>query len=126
MRMRLVIFAIVSLWISTTLAAAQNLSWAGPGGVSCTEYAKAVRTGGENMRSFFFSWAQEFVSGLNTVPLLYGKPTNLTARATNDQQALIDRYCDERPSAIYAQAALNLYDTMRSEQGLHDWRPAPK
>ena len=71
MRMRLVIFAIVPSWISTTLAAAQNLSWAGPGGVSYTRYAKAVRTGGENMRSFFFSWAQELCQ-VNTVPLLYG------------------------------------------------------
>jgi hypothetical protein len=78
------------------------------------------------MRSFFFSWAQGFLSGLNTQPMLSGNGTNLAARATNYQQAFVDQYCDQRPLASYVQAVMSLYDTMRSEQGLRDWRPTPK
>jgi hypothetical protein len=124
--MRQVVLATVSFWISITTASAQDLSWVGPGAASCTQYAQSVRSGGEDMHSFFFSWAQGFLSGLNTRPLLSGKPTNLAARPTNYQQAFIDRYCDERPLATYVNAVLSLYDTMRSEQGLHDWRQDPK
>ena len=78
------------------------------------------------MRSFYFSWAEGFMSGLNTAPLLLGNETNLAARDTNYQRAIIDQYCDQRPLASYVQAVMSLYDTMRSEQGLHDWRPTPK
>jgi hypothetical protein len=55
-----------------------------------------------------------------------GATSNLAARDTSYQQASIDQYCDQRPLASYVQAAMSLYDTMRSEQGLHDWRPAQK
>ena len=78
------------------------------------------------MRAFYLSWALGFMSGLNTQPNLLGKASNLAARATDYEQAFIDQYCDQRPLASYVQAVLSLYDTMRSEEGLHDWRPVPK
>jgi hypothetical protein len=78
------------------------------------------------MRAFVFSWAQGFMSGVNSAPMLSGQGTDLAASATNVQQAFIDQYCDQRPLATYVQAVLSLYDTMRSEQGLRDWRPKPK
>jgi hypothetical protein len=81
MRMRLLVLPTLSLWICSTTASGQGLTWTGPGAVSCTEYAKAVRSAGENMRLFYFSWAQGFMSGLNTAPMLLGKGTNLAARA---------------------------------------------
>lgn len=128
MRMRLVLLASLPLrFFGTTTAFSQSpMSWTGPGAASCTQYAQAVRSGGENMRSFYFSWAEGFMSGLNTAPLLLGNETNLAARDTNYQRAIIDQYCDQRPLASYVQAVMSLYDTMRSEQGLHDWRPTPK
>jgi hypothetical protein len=54
------------------------------------------------------------------------KTTNLEGRELNDQMRFVDQYCDQRPLATYAQAVMSLYDTMRSEQGLHDWRGTPK
>ena len=78
-------------------------------------------------RSLYFTWAQGFLSGVNT-PLMMGsvRAANLAARALNEQQAFIDRFCDQRPLANYVAAVLSPYDAMRSEQGLHDWRPTPK
>ena len=78
------------------------------------------------MRQFYLTWAQGFMSGLNTGPLLSGRAANLGASSTNDQQAFIDQFCDQRPVATYVAAVMSLYDTMRTGQGLNDWRPAPK
>jgi hypothetical protein len=91
--------------------------------VSCSQYAQEVRSHGENMRAFFFSWAEGFMSGLNT---RLGSPTNLGAMETNAQNAFIDQYCNQRSLSSYSDAVMSLYDTMRAQQGLHDWRPEPK
>jgi hypothetical protein len=123
--------AFMAVVISSTLfctaasaASSGEQSWAGPGMVSCAEYAKAVRLApkGDEMRSFFFSWAQGFISGVNTLPMLLGKGTNLTASTTDAKLAFIEQFCEQRPMAAYVQAVIVLYDTMRQGQGLHDWR----
>jgi hypothetical protein len=125
--MRIGVSALVASLICVPVtASAEQLSWIGPGAASCSQYAQAVRISGENMRSFFFSWAQGFLSGVNTHPMLAGSSTNLAALAANSQQTLIDQFCDQHPLALYVNAVLSLYDSMRSEQGLHDWRPTPK
>jgi hypothetical protein len=122
----LAVLATVSLWFCTTTASGQTV-WSGVGGSSsCTQYAQAVRSGGENIRNFYFTWAQGFMSGINSPLMEPGKSLNLAARAMNDQQAFIDRFCDQRPLAYFVEAVLSLYDTMRTEQGLHDWRRTPK
>jgi hypothetical protein len=115
---------VTSLWICTTASAQEPSAWKGPGIASCTQYAQAVRSYGQ--RNFYFSWAQGFMSGLNTPLLMSGmKGTNLEGRTLEDQLSFVDRYCDQRPLAMYVNAVMSLYDNMRSEQGLHDWRPTP-
>jgi hypothetical protein len=121
----------LSLWICTTPASTQGGEtdqgmWVGPGAVSCDRYAQEVRSMGNPQRIFYFSWAQGYMSGLNSVVLYSAKNTNLGGRDVEDQLARLDRFCDQHPLATYVQAVLNLYDAMRSEQGLADWRPAPK
>jgi hypothetical protein len=64
---------VISSTLFCTAASSGEQSWSGPGGVSCAEYAKAVRNDSLHMRSFFFSWAQGFMSGVNTLPMLLGK-----------------------------------------------------
>ena len=122
MRMRFVALVIAALWACTSNASADN-PWEGPGMVSCSQYAQEVRSQGESMRSFFFSWAEGFMSGLNTH---LGSPANLGAMDTNAQYAFIDQYCDQQPQSSYSHAVMSLYDKIRTQQGLHDWRPQPK
>jgi hypothetical protein len=125
--MKVVVATASSLWVWTTTASSESLVWNGAGIRSCTQYAQNVRSGGEDMRSFFFTWAQGFMSGLNASLLVSSQtPVNQAAKSVNDQQAFIDRYCDQKPLADYVNAVLSLYDTMRSEQGLHDFRVPPK
>src|SRR6516162_2572096 len=122
MRTRFVALVIAALWACTSNAFADN-PWEGPGTVSCSQYAQEVRSQGESMRSFFFSWAEGFMSGLNTH---LGSPANLGAMDTNAQYAFIDQYCNQQPLSSYSNAVMSLYDKIRTQQGLHDWRPQPK
>src|SRR6516164_4877503 len=103
MRMRAIALAILSLWICATAASGQQQGLIGPGAASCGQYAQGVRAQGAPMRNYFFAWAQGFLSGLNSPPMLVNKDANLGGRSPDDQQRFIDQYCDQRPLAIYAQ-----------------------
>jgi hypothetical protein len=100
---------------------ADELAWSGSGATSCAAYARSVQISGD-YRQLFFPWAQGFMSGLNTSLLPLKLQTNLAGRSTDDQQAHIDSFCDHHPLAAYVDAVLALYDQMRHEQGLPDWR----
>jgi hypothetical protein len=130
MSARAVTLAVMSLWICTTPASTQEQTiqgvWVGTGAISCARYAQEVRSMGKPQRIFYFTWAQGYMSGVNSVVLYSAKHTNLGLRDVEAQLAFLDRYCDQHPEAFYVQAVLNLYDAMRSEQDLPDWRPAPK
>ena len=107
--------------LTSSAAAAKEQAWSGPGSSSCSEYANAVRASGD-LHDFFFSWAQGFMSGLNTSLLPIGAQTDLAGSTTDAQQRYIDDFYDGRPLATYVQAVLALYDQMRKEQGLREWR----
>src|SRR5262249_40371397 len=128
MNARIVTLTVVSLWVCTTPVFPQGQTieglWVGPGSASCPHYTQKVRQD-QIMRNFFFSWAQGYLSGVNSAVFYSAKNTNLANRSIEDQLDFIDRYCEQHPSAFYVQAVLNLYDYMRSEQGLGDWRPGP-
>lgn len=126
---RILTLAAVSLWICATPASTQGQTvegmWVGPGNTSCPNYVQEVRSKGSIMRNFYFSWAQGYLSGMNSVVLYSAKNTNLGSHDLSVQMDFIDRYCEQHPSAFYVQAVLSLFDHMRSEQGLGDWRPGP-
>lgn len=108
-------------WIACSPVEATDLAWMGPGAQSCTQYLKAADAS-ELMRDTYFFWAQGFMSGLNTILLPRKSHTNLAASTTGDQQAYIDRFCNGRPLASYSEAVIALFDEMRLEQRLPDWR----
>jgi|SRR3974390_3207730 len=124
--MRVIAPAIMSLLVFATAAFGQQQQmWSGAGAASCGQSAQRVRAPGilgEQAREIFFSWAQGFMSGLNSP--LSNRDANLVGRSTDEQEHIIDFYCNQRPSASYVQSVINLYDFLRREQGLHDWRPA--
>jgi len=119
--MRRLLALFLSIFATCSPSLADELAWSGPGLTSCAEYAKGVQVPGD-FRLFFFAWAQGFMSGLNTPLLPLKLSTNLAGRTTDNQQAYVDDFCDHRPLAVYVDAVLALYDQMRHEQGLPDWR----
>jgi len=122
-----ILFAI-TLSLSGTAALSDTVSLSGFGMLSCTQFGELYRQNPEVMESIFFQWAQGFMSGLNGYLLLSGTPsrddvTDLGNRSEARQQQAIRSYCDNHAVAKYWQAVEQLYEDMRREQGLPDWRP---
>lgn len=96
-----------------TAKSEQQFALMGAGMTSCAEFARAYQKDPVGAGSFFFSWAQGYMSGINRGPLLNKQPIyNLAARSPIQQQISIAQYCDERPLASYVQAVLHLLSTL--------------
>ena len=65
----------------------------------------------------FFSWAQGFMSGLNTDLLKRGE-TDLNGLPLDAQKQFVSSYCKEHPRAPYFEAVFKLFDKMRHDQSL--------
>lgn len=96
--------------------AADKAGWSGAGTMACGEVAGALQQHPED-ENLFFSWAQGFMSGLNTELLKHGE-TDLNGISLDAQKEFIRTYCKEHPRAAYFEAVLKLYDRMRHDQGL--------
>ena len=94
----------------------------GIGNTSCAQFTDLSRETPEDTETVFFSWAMGVMSGLNVslreerADLL---PHNFGADA---QKGYIRRFCDERPSALYVEAVVDLYATLRTKQSLPPWQ----
>ena len=125
MVMRAIALSMMSLVATAASGKDERAAHIGPGAQPCSQYAQDVRAQGKSARMFYYTWAQGFMSGLNTAPNVLDKPADLFGRSIDAQLSYIDQYCDQHPLGGYAQAVIWLYDAMRKEQGLHDWRPTP-
>ncbi|HEV3114345.1 MAG TPA: hypothetical protein VGY99_27990 [Candidatus Binataceae bacterium] len=113
----------------TLSLAAEKAAWIGTGTVSCADFGAAYRENPKTNENLFFSWAQGFMSGLNT-DLLDHRETNLNELSMGTQKQLVRSYCSDHPHAAYFQAVFNLYNRMRGDQGLPSyykiWHEPPK
>src|SRR6266487_3494517 len=69
-----------------------------------------------------------FMSGLNSYLLLSGSPmgedgTDLSRWSEDTQQRMIRAYCDSHALQPYWEAVEQVYEDMRRDRGLPDWRP---
>jgi hypothetical protein len=97
-------------------AAAEKAGWSGAGTMSCADVAAALQQHPED-ENLFFSWAQGFMSGLNTDLLKRGE-TDLNGLPLDAQKQFIRSYCQDHSRAPYFEAVFKLYDKMRHDQGL--------
>jgi hypothetical protein len=94
-------------------AAQQAGAVSGAGTSSCAEFAKLYRQNPEATESYFFFWAQGFLSGLNLGLLAAKRPLHdLAAWSFNDQKARIRQFCDQRPLLTYNHAVLDLFTAL--------------
>jgi hypothetical protein len=86
---------------------------AGAGMMTCSNFAEAYRQSPDVAEMFYFSWAQGFMSGMNSVYLSrLGAGYDLSTHTATDQQAYIRDYCNQHPLATYGEAATALFGTM--------------
>jgi hypothetical protein len=97
-------------------AAAEKAGWSGAGTMSCADVAAALQQHPED-ENLFFSWAQGFMSGLNTDLLKRGE-TDLNGLPLDAQKQFIRSYCRDHSRAPYFEAVFKLFDKMRHDQGL--------
>ena len=95
---------------------------------SCGQFAKIYRQNSQVTEKIFFQWAAGFMSGLNAYLLLSGSPmredrTDLRKWPEDKQQQTIRAYCYSHPLKSYYEAVEQVYEEMRQDQGLPDWRP---
>jgi hypothetical protein len=100
----------------------------GFGTYSCGQFAEMYRQNPQITERIFFQWARGFMSGLNAYLLLSGSPmredgTDLRKWSEEQQQQAIRAYCDAHPLKPYYEAVEQIYEDMRRDQSLLDWRP---
>jgi hypothetical protein len=104
------------LSLSVPSIAAEKAGWSGAGTMACGEVAGALQAHPED-ENLFFSWAQGFMSGLNTELLKHGE-TDLNGIPLDAQKEFLLTYCKAHPRAAYFEAVFKLFDKMRHDQGL--------
>jgi hypothetical protein len=109
-------FAIALTLFAARALAAEKAGWSGAGTMACGEVAGALQAHPED-ENLFFSWAQGFMSGLNTELLKHGE-TDLNGIPLDAQKEFIRTYCKEHPRAAYFEQVFKLFDKMRHDQGL--------
>ncbi|MGD0119437.1 MAG: HdeA/HdeB family chaperone, partial [Candidatus Binatus sp.] len=77
--------------------AAAKAAWTGAGTMSCADVTTALQQHPED-ENLFFSWAQGFMSGLNTELLKRGE-TDLNELPFDAQKQSLSAYCKSNPHA---------------------------
>lgn len=104
------------LSVSAQSIAAEKAGWSGSGTIGCAEVTDAIQQHPED-ENLFFSWAQGFMSGLNTDLLKHGE-TDLNGLSLEAQKQFVKSYCKEHPRSPYFEAVFKLFDKMRHDRGL--------
>lgn len=82
----------------------------GIGAAKCSAFTKAFKESPTLAENLYFSWAQGYMSGMNTALLMVKKPfRDLSAQSADQQKLHIRNYCDKRPDSPFLDAVLNLY-----------------
>lgn len=115
--------AMILACLCSTAKAEDAFSIAGPGLATCGQFgeesAKDVQ-----IEAFFFSWGQGWMSAANLLlSATAGKSstTDLAVISVEEQMLHIRAYCEENPFKYYEAAVIDLYDSMRRNQGLPGW-----
>ena len=118
-----IVAAILVICLCKTTNADNTFTVAGAGLATCerfsSETGKATQT-----EKLFFSWAQGWMSAANMMlAVTAGKSStaNLAAISIDEQMLHIRAYCQENPFKYYEAAVIDLYDSMRTTQGLPSW-----
>jgi hypothetical protein len=94
-------------------AVAQTPVIAGPGVVSCAEFAEGYRRNPRPIETQFFAWAQGYMSAINLPMRLRNEPTrNLMGMPTASQKQRLREFCDQRPLSNFELAVRSLYENL--------------
>lgn len=86
----------------------------GPGASTCGQFAASYRAYPQDTELLYFSWAQGYMSGMNTIlePLKV-PPGDFGKKPIAEQQSIIRDFCDAHPLAPYEGAVLVLFEQLK-------------
>jgi hypothetical protein len=90
----------------------------GVGTQSCAVFANSYKSDPSMWELIYFSWAQGYMSRINTTAALHNidnknfRAANLNAMSINSQQSFLRSYCDRNPLRSYSEAATELLITI--------------
>jgi hypothetical protein len=96
---------------SQALAQDEKATIVGAGVLTCSEFAQAYQQSPESTETYFFAWAQGYMTGLNASMLTQ---KNLRAWPLEKQKQHIRAFCDKRPLANIRDAATDLFTNLPS------------
>ena len=115
--------ALVLVCFCNAVEAKNAFSVAGPGLATCKQFGQQSAQN-KQVEAFYFAWGQGWMSATNlllTVRAGNSSATNLAAVSIDEQMLHISAYCDENPFKYYEAAVIDLYNSLRTSQGLPSW-----
>ena len=102
----ILIIAVLQFLTSNTARGEQEMAWTGAGSASCAKFANYYKESPEVWENHFFTWAQGFMSGLNTAFLASQRNANLspTSLAIAEQQLRLRLYCRSKMQRVASDA----------------------
>lgn len=99
--------------VTTIDAVAQTPVIAGPGVISCAQFAEGYRRNPRATEIQFFAWAQGYMSAINLPMRLRNQSTrNLMGIPTASQKQHLRAFCDQRPLSNFELAVRDLYENL--------------
>jgi len=85
----------------------------GAGSGTCAQYTQAYRRDPDEANNVYFSWAQGYMSGQNAArdksPM-----RDLNVLPISTQLDFLKRFCDQKPTVLFAIAAQTLFNALPS------------
>ena len=118
-KMRAMFAAFAMVLLVNTPAWTQSV-WVGAGTATCSEFAESYREDPTYFETFFYTWAQGFMSGLNLQRLSADNTVKFDKgiQGMEKYTTMLRIYCDAHPLQIYLQAVVDLYNSLAVEQGV--------
>ena len=110
--MRAAGIALVALMFAGTASAQQpQAGMMGAGSSTCADYLSEYKRDPASANDLYFSWAQGYMSGQN-VAHDKNPMRNLNAIPTSSQLDFLQRFCEQKPTVLFAVAAQYLFKAL--------------
>jgi hypothetical protein len=100
MRLLIAVCCVVA-WGGVACAEGRHGDTIGAGGASCAEYGKAYQKEPERIDQAFLSWAQGYLTGVNSRTDFY---FDLGGKSPRDMLLFLRKYCNDHPLANFMEA----------------------
>jgi len=121
MRLTLAVCCVVA-WGGVAYAEGKHFDVRGVGATSCGKYAEMYRMNPRNADDLYISWAQGYISGVNSGMDAY---FDLGSKTSDEMLRFLRKYCNDHPSANFHEAAEGLLKSLpRIKRKEHT--PAPR